>query len=183
MKQTAFKKMYDEFRPTSRSFSENDWDAALNSWAPYRNLIRDNLPLDRWLKNETDGYLPDYLDTKEQKFGHARIGNYEQVMIYQYTGSDRTRRGKYRSAYANKDAHKVFDTVNDIENDYNNHIQKLLKKLVEARSDQDVYSIETDEDYKQFSCKQILRKITVLMSLEDSSPYNTNLCGFITMVR
>ncbi len=178
MKQAAFKKMYDEFRSsTSRSFSEDDWDKALNSWGEYRDLIKNNLPIDRWLKNEKNekneknGYLPDFLDTKEQKFGHARIGNYEQVMIYRYTGSDKTRNGKYRNAYANKDAHKVFDTVKDIENDYNNHIQKLLKKLVEARSDQDVYSIETDEDYKQFSCKQILRKITVLMSLEDSSPY------------
>ena len=82
MNQEDFKKLYEKFTPTVRSFSTEEWDKALADWASYRKLIPDGLPIGRWLKNDVDGYLPDFLDTKEQKFGHARIGNYDQVMIY-----------------------------------------------------------------------------------------------------
>lgn len=89
MDRNSFKKMYDDFNASSETgyFKIEDWRSALTSWQPFYDEITsaDGLSLDRWLKNST-GYLPDYLDTKEQKFGHARIGNYDQVMIYQFTG-------------------------------------------------------------------------------------------------
>ena len=110
MNKDEFKKLYSKFKPT-RAFSAAEWDAALSTWEPYYSLIvsPDGLPLDRWLKNEKDGYLPDYLDTKEQKFGHPRIGNYNQVMIYRYTGSDKKKKDKYINCY--KDKKVCFDDI------------------------------------------------------------------------
>ena len=91
MKKEDFEDLYKKFSGTFRSFTEDEWDEAISRWNQYCDLIKNGLPIDRWLRNTEKGYLPDFLDTKEQRFGHARIGNYEQVMIYQYTGTDEAR--------------------------------------------------------------------------------------------
>ena len=113
MKPERFKHLFDRFQETTRAFSEEDWDNAVKAWDEYYQLIKKGLPLKRWIKNEQEGYLPDFLDTKEQRFGHARIGNYEQVMIYKYTGTDKKRENKYRSVYQSPDAYKCFDNESD----------------------------------------------------------------------
>lgn len=98
MNRIEFKKMYDSFNANSEIgyFNDNDWDKSVSQWEPfYKEIVSVNgLELGRWVKNSA-GYLPDFLDTKEQKFGHARIGNYDQVMIYQFTGgNDASRKNK-----------------------------------------------------------------------------------------
>lgn len=178
MEQLEFKQLYDRFKPAG-AFSTTEWDIALDSWKPFYDEIISvgGLPIDKWLKNPS-GYLPDFLDTKEQKFGHARIGNYEQVMIYQYTGTDSRRHGKYRDAYANKDAHACVDRVDDVKTNYQSHIQNLLKSIASAADIDAIYAIEKGTDYENFSCKQILRKITILCSLMDASPYKHEFTWF-----
>ena len=178
MEQHEFKQLYDRFNPVG-AFSATEWDIALDNWKPfYDDIIGvDGLPIEKWIKNP-GGYLPDFLDTKEQKFGHARIGNYEQVMIYQYTGTDGRRHGKYRDAYANKDAHACVEHIDDVKINYQNHIQSLLKKIASAADTDAIYAIERDADYEGFSCKQILRKITILCSLMEGSSYKHEFTWF-----
>ena len=169
MNEQEFKSLYAKFEYTSRSFSEDKWGEALEDWIKYRDLIKmpGGLPIDRWLRNE-HGYLPDFLDTKEQKFGHARIGNYEQVMIYQYTGKDVTRSGKYRDVYKDDDASHTFETIEEIQDDYSEKICSLLNKIVSVETTDGVYELEKSTDYEKFTCKQILRKMIVLTFLEKS---------------
>ena len=170
MNQEEFRKLYDKFTPSNRSFSVKEWDDALTAWRKYRELIEspDGLPIDRWLKNDEQGYLPDFLDTKEQKFGHARIGNYDQVMIYKFTGKKDERENKYIDFYKkNNDTH-VFDDKEEIVDDYNNKIRPLLSEIVSRNSLVEIYNLENSTNFQEFSCKQILRKMIVLSWLEES---------------
>lgn len=171
--------MYDAFNASSETgyFKIEDWRSALASWQPFYDEITstDGLSLDRWLKNSA-GYLPDYLDTKEQKFGHARIGNYDQVMIYQFTGwNDPPRKGKYTNIYTNN---KLIENQNDLQSDYDSKIKCLLKLIASASSLDKVYKAENDTNYKNFSCKAILRKISILCSLMPTSPYKNQFMWF-----
>ena len=179
MERAEFKKLFDNFNPVGKTghFTSEDWAQAIQKWTPYYNKIVNGLSIDDWLKN-SEGYLPDFLDTKEQKFGHARIGNYEQVMIYQYTGSDANRKNKYRDRYANPDASKVTDDRNALQMNYNNRICNLLREIATAQTLDEIIAIEQDQNYKDFACKQILRKITILISLMDNSPYSNYFMWF-----
>lgn len=174
MKKLEFARIFDTYKATN-AFTVAEWDTALQNWEPFYNAIisADGLPIDQWLKNP-DGYLPDFLDTKEQKFGHARIGNYDQVMIYQYTGKDSDRFGKYIDIYTGK----IHDNKTDIETNYITYIQSLLKDIANASSVDEIYAIEKSEKYKNFTCKQILRKITILCSLMNGSPYSHEFTWF-----
>ena len=168
MEKKEFKELWDKL-PSDYADKNGDkrWKEALDDWEEYREQIINDLPLDKWLKNK-DGYLPDFLDTKEKFFGHARIGNYEQAMIYQYTGKEASREGKYYDFY-NKA--KYIEDKNDVEKDYCDNIQSLLKDLVDADSLDEIRDLEKSESYRTFKCKQILRKITVLESIRDNCKY------------
>lgn len=179
MDRNSFKKMYDAFNESSEAgyFKIEDWRNALASWQPFYDEITstDGLSLDRWLKNSA-GYLPDYLDTKEKKFGHARIGNYDQVMIYQFTGeNDPSRKDKYTNIYTKN---KLIENKNDLQSDYDSKIKCLLKLIASASSLDKVYEAENDTNYKNFSCKAILRKISILCSLMPTSPYKNQFMWF-----
>ena len=173
MNKDEFKSMFDKFNANSEFgyFDEKAWDDSVKKWKTYYDEIvsPDGLQLDRWLKND-NGYLPDFLDTKEQKFGHSRIGNYDQVMIYQYTGiKDASRKNKYTNVYAQNN--KMIENKSELENDYDTNIKCLLKEIASAKELGDIYKIEKEETYKNFSCKAILRKISILCSVMDDSPY------------
>lgn len=172
--------MYDAFNASSETgyFKVEDWKRALTSWQPFYDEITsaDGLSLDRWLRNSSAGYLPDYLDTKEQKFGHARIGNYDQVMIYQFTGwNDLSRQEKYTNIYAKN---KLIENKSDLQSDYDSKIKCLLKLIASAKTLNEVYKAENDSNYKNFSCKAILRKISILCSLMPTSPYKNQFMWF-----
>ncbi len=175
--------MYDAFNASSETgyFKVEDWDNALTSWQPFYNEIisTNGLSIDRWLRN-SDGYLPDYLDTKEKKFGHARIGNYDQVMIYQFTGkNDPSRKDKYTNIYAENNAkNKLIENKDDLLNDYDSKIKCLLRLIASANTLDKVYEAENDPNYKNFSCKVILRKISILCSLMPESPYKNQFMWF-----
>ncbi len=173
MEREEFLNAYLNFEGTNRRFSESDWVDALNNWEKYYEMIisDEGLPFDRWIKNEKYGYLPDFLDTKEQRFGHARIGNYEYVMVYQYTGSDKKRKAKYRSAYSSSDRYDCKENASDVEPDYVEHIKPLIRQIVSASTIDEVYETEKSPEYIKFTCKSILRKISILNSVRDESPY------------
>lgn len=179
MDEKEFRDLYNEFNPkeTNISFTVVEWDNAIRDWEEYRELIisNDGLPIDRWLKNDK-GYLPDFLDTKEKKFGHARIGNYEQVMIYKYTGPGE-HRGKYYDNYIN-DKNKWLENIDDLNDDYNNNIKKLIKKIVDAKEPSKIYEVEYSGEYDSFKNKQILRKITILESAREVSNYKNQFMWF-----
>lgn len=174
MKKSEFERIFNTYKATN-AFSVAEWDMALDNWKSYYDTIisETSLPIERWLKND-EGYLPDFLDTKEQKFGHARIGNYDQVMIYKYTGKDSERYGKYIDIYTRKS----YDNQSDVENNYVNWIQSLLNDIVNAKSVDDIYILEKSEKYDKFTCKQILRKITILCSLMEDSFYKHEFTWF-----
>ena len=171
MTQKEFKDQFDMYIP-SNAFTVAEWDAALKSWQPYYDAMSSSagLPIDKWLYN-TSGYLPDFLDTKEQKFGHSRIGNYDHVMIYQFLdtqGNDPGRKGKYTDMYVRN---KAVATVADLQDNYEKNIQDLLRKITTAKTLSDIYAVENSSEYVRFSCKTILRKITILCSVMPGSAY------------
>lgn len=176
MNKDEFKSMFDKFNANSEAgyFDEGAWDASVKNWKTYYDEIvsPDGLQLDRWLKND-NGYLPDFLDTKEQNFGHSRIGNYDQVMIYQYTGDDKKRKNKYTNIYdEDKESHnKEIENISELESYYDTKIKCLLKDIASAKQLDDIYKIEKEENYIKFRSKAILRKISILCSVMDNSPY------------
>lgn len=178
MNKDEFKSMFDKFNAQSEAvyFDEAAWDDSVKKWKTYYDEIvsTDGLQLDRWLKNDK-GYLPDFLDTKEQKFGHSRIGNYEYVMIYQYTGDDKKRKNKYTNIYAQN---KEIGEKTELKEDYDKKIKCLLKDIASAEKLDDIYKIEKEDNYKNFSSKAILRKISILCSVMDASPYKHEFMWF-----
>lgn len=178
MNKDEFKSMFDKFNAHSEAvyFDEAAWNDSVKKWKTYYDEIvsPDGLQLDRWLKND-NGYLPDFLDTKEQTFGHSRIGNYEQVMIYQYTGDDKKRKNKYTNIYAEN---KEIGKKTELEEDYDKKIKCLLKDIASAKQLDDIYEIEKKDNYKNFSSKAILRKISILCSVMDDSPYKHEFMWF-----
>ena len=161
MNKEEFNNLFAKYNvPNSESFTDNGWDESLDEWKSYYESIisEDGLLLGKWLKNDS-GYLPDFLDTKEKVFGHARIGNYDQVMIYKYTGTDGERKDNFINIYRKNDPSKfICGSDSEIEDDYNDNIKDLLRKIVEASSLDDVYNAENLPKYEKFSNKQILRK-------------------------
>lgn len=176
MTNQEFKQLFDTFNPRVKKevfFESSEWQPIIDDWeVGFYTLIRNGLPINKWLREPNGEYLPNYLDVGEKRFGHARIGNYEQVMIYQYTGTDAKRKNKYRNAYRNTDANATIDTITqEIEDDYNTNIRDLIQALANATTLDDIFALEEDNRYKAFSCKQILRKISVLCSLLSTSSY------------
>lgn len=165
MTENDLKDLYEGFKKEHKINKSVIWDDQLKKWEPFYKEITEGLKFERWMKNDEEGYLPDFLDTKEKFFGHARIGNYDQVMIYKYSGKDKNRQGQYFDKYQKNSTYKE----EDVKKDYEKNIQPLLKEIVDAKSLDDIYKAEISDNYKNFSCKQILRKITILMSVMDDN--------------
>lgn len=174
MDKKTFKDKYDAFKPTSeRRFDKSKCNEILEKWKEYIRLIENGFPIDSWLKNE-DGYLPEFLEADTSIFGRSRIGNYNHIMIYQFTGTDESRKNMYIDRYENINSYDK----KDIEPDYINHIQKLLMYIVSAKTLNDVFAVEKNVEYVNFSNKQILRKITILMSLLGDCEYYNQFMWF-----
>ena len=60
---------------------------------------------------------------------------------------------------------KLIENKSDLQNDYNSKIKCLLKLIVSANTLDKVDEAENAPNYKNFSCKAILRKISILCSL------------------
>lgn len=169
MKQEIFKELYDKF---DDQFQIADYQKNLTYWKNYVDGLGDieEFPIDKWIKqNENDKtYLPSYLEHQEKLFGHARPGlSSNGYMIYKHS------KGGFYDGYQKKD--KFFDDISKIENDYNSNISKLIMKLIHAASLEEIYEIEKSYEYIKFSGKQLLRKISVLMSMLETSNYKYEL--------
>ena len=169
MKQEIFKELYDKF---DDKFQIADYQENLSYWKKYVDELGDieEFPIDKWIKqNENDKtYLPSYLEHQEKLFGHARPGlSSNGYMIYKHS------KGGFYDGYQKKD--KFFDDISKIENDYNSNISKLIMKLIHAASLEEIYEIEKSDEYIKFSGKQLLRKISVLMSMLETSNYKYEL--------
>lgn len=173
MKQEKFKELFDKFEVPKwmESFKKNEWDCQKEEWESFHWSIvsEEGLPIERWVKSNDSNYLPEYLESKKNRFGRARIGNFTQAMIYKNTGKDPNKNGKYFNAYYYK-KDQPFDKIEDVEEDYKKHIQTLLKKICNAKTLAEVYDIENDDEYRNFKNKQILRKISILESVRNDAP-------------
>lgn len=174
MKQETFKELYDKF---DAIFKIEDYEENLSYWKNYVDELGDieEFPIEKWLKqNESDKtYLPSYLEHQEKLFGHARPGlSSNGYMIYKHS------KGQFYDGYQKKN--KFFDDISEIENDYKSNISKLIMKLIHADSLEEIYEIEKSDEYKNFSGKQLLRKISVLMSMLETSNYKN---GFTWIYR
>lgn len=174
MKQETFKELYDKF---DAIFKIEDYEENLSYWKNYVDELGDieEFPIEKWLKqNESDKtYLPSYLEHQEKLFGHARPGlSSNGYMIYKHS------KGQFYDGYQKKN--KFFDDSSEIENDYKSNISKLIMKLIHADSLEEIYEIEKSDEYKNFSGKQLLRKISVLMSMLETSNYKN---GFTWIYR
>jgi len=177
---------------------EGIWENQIKKWKNYYNAIisDDGLPFKKWVKsgddeddeiednnedNENDekdeevddGYLPDFLEKKEKLFGHARGGgSMESSMIYYNTGNIDGKKNKYYDAYSeDSDSENThyFASREVVERDYNDHIKPLLKKIVGAKTLTELYEVEANKEYDRFSGKQLLRKISILISCDDDT--------------
>lgn len=113
------------------------------------------------------------MEHQEKLFGHARPGlSSNGYMIYKHS------KGQFYDGYQKKN--KFFDDISEIKNDYKSNISKLIMKLIHADSLEEIYEIEKSDEYKNFSGKQLLRKISVLMSMLETSNYKN---GFTWIYR
>ena len=163
MRQKIFKELYDKF---SASFKIEEYKATREYWKNYIDELGDiqEFPIEKWIKQSNDDktYLPSYLEHQEKLYGHARPGlSSRGYMIYKHSN------GKFYDDYQRE----FYNEENDIKGDYQKYISKLIMQLICAESIEEIYRLEQTDDYKAFSGKQLLRKISVLMSLLDTSPY------------
>lgn len=169
MKQEIFKELYDKF---DDQFQIADYQKNLTYWKKYVDELEniEEFPIDKWIKQDEDDktYLPCYLEHQEKLFGHARPGlSSNGYMIYKHSN------GKFYNGYQKNN--KFFEDIKDIKNDYNSNISKLIMKLIHANSLEEIYEIEKSDEYQKFSGKQLLRKISVLMSMIATKDYKYEL--------
>lgn len=176
MDKQEFKDLFERFEE-QWGFKKEAFDNRLSIWQGFADeIISENgLPFDRWLKeNEGEEYLTGFIDGLHM-CGRSRVGDFEQVMIYKNSGN---RSGQYYDRYIdpsvkiNKKDGKYKDTLYTTDRQpvlehYNEHIVPLLKKIVGATTLEELYECEQDEEYKNFSAKQVLRRITQLISFSE----------------
>ncbi len=167
MKQETFKNLYKQFNVI---FKTSDYEDNLSYWKKYVEELGDvkEFPIDKWLKHDKSDktYLPSYLEHQEKLFGHARPGlSSNGYMIYQHSN------GKYYDGYQKDNKFFDDDDISKIKADYESNISELIMKLIHADSLKAIYEIEKSDEYKKFSGKQLLRKISVLMSMLNTSNY------------
>ena len=174
MLEREFRELYNSFQSKWKT-KEAEWNNTIALWKNYyREIISENgLPFEKWIKGEN--YLPNFID-RTTICGRARIGDYEQVMIYCNSTQNDKRNGKYFDRYIdlnvaiNKRSKSYQDILyvekedERVKNDYNSHIKPLLKRIAQIRTFNDLYNLEEENEYKNFSAKQILRKMTQFVS-------------------
>ncbi len=169
MEKEEFVKLFVWYGKESKISRKEDYSKILDAWEEYIKYIKDDLPIEKWIKTNNQNYLPRFLERDSKCFGSSRPGSSEQLMIYKYTGKDKDKQEKYYDGYNNGYfEEKHYD---DVQKSFEDNIQGLLKDLVNATNLEEVYKLEKEEKYKKFIAQQILRKISVLMSLIDESKY------------
>lgn len=165
MRKEIFKELYDKFKV---NINLKEYENNRKDWEKYIDELGkiSEFPIEKWIKqNDQDKrYLPSYLEHQEKLYGHARPGgSSEGYMIYKNSN------GKYFDGY--KKDNKYNYEEDDIKNDYQEYISKLIMQLINADDIEKIYELEKTDEYEAFSGKQLLRKISVLMSLLDDSEY------------
>ena len=189
MQQRTFKTLFDDFKEQWSGNSDTKRTELVTSWSEFEQLILSEagLPFDRWVKPNSGmvtTYLPAFIDGL-RAFGRARIGNYEQVMIYRNTGSNEDLQNKCYDAYlkngnetAKRDRGSLYETdISKATEDFKHHIVPLLREVAKARTWDDVFQCESSDDYKSFSAKQVLRRMTQLVSFShhEDCAYNDEI--------
>ena len=179
------KKQFKAFEAGYKDFDNKTWDDVLNDWKEtfYNKIVgeENKFGIEDWIKqnNNDKKYLPNFLDN-DRLFGRARIGNFDQVMIYKYGQRNNSKDNKYIDIYAKKEkgtnakeSDYCFNEENEtVKKDFEDKIKALIKDICEAETLDQLVDVEKSDLYKNFTNKQILRKIVVLNSLLDDSPLN-----------
>jgi len=172
MNKEEFKALYDAYNaPAFDEKAKNAWDTSINKW---NNILKkcfqdkDGPELEDWVKSEEKDkekdYIPYFLETGEKFFGHAKPGTMQGCMIYKKAKDD-----KIYDGYDKTDKDSIEDEK--LKEHYNTNIKPLLKNIVGAKTLKDVYDVEKSDLYANFKAKQMLRKITILMSLTENNQY------------
>ena len=178
MNKEEFKALYDAynapaFDEKAWQTSMDNWNKQLEKWKTYDGSIVDGPELKDWVKENTNDmdYLPYFLETGEKFFGHAKPGTMQGCMIYkiQNDKNNNERVGKIYDGYDKIDKDNIEDEK--LKEHYNNNIKPLLKDIVNAEDLESVFNLENKTKYNNFKGKQILRKITILMSLTEDCKY------------
>ena len=171
MNKEEFKALYDAynapaFDEKAWQTSMDNWNKQLEKWKTYDGSIVDGPELKDWVKENTNDmdYLPYFLETGEKFFGHAKPGTMQGCMIYKKAKDD-----KIYDGYDKTDKDSIEDEK--LKEHYNTNIKPLLKNIVGAKTLKDVYDVEKSDLYANFKAKQMLRKITILMSLTENNQY------------
>lgn len=182
MKKDDFMAIYNEFK-SKWQVGQTDVQGTKDVWDVYKNRIIGGLPFETdadvsWVKSSDNDncYLPRFID-QMKLFGRARIGNFEQVMIYKNTGKG-VKNGQYFDGYINITSKKsrYSNDKQQAEKDYGENVKKLLEKIVGAKTIGDLYEVEQSDRYKGFRAKQFLRKLSVLNSVfNDDVDYKNQL--------
>lgn len=194
MTKEDFKNLYNKFTCSWPIPDEKYFDDFSKEWGEYSKIIisPSGLSFDKtngeersWIKSsEKDSdYLPRFIE-RNKIFGSARVGRSEQYMIYRNWGE---KKGKYYDAYMgeSKQIDRYFDEndkgkITSAGENYKDKIQSLLKKIVESIDIQCLAKIERENVlWREFSSKQILRKMAVLNSVFNKNFIENNFLLWI----
>lgn len=162
------------------SVDEEDLKTKLNEWKEYKVKIHgNNLTLDEYTniksKMEKDSagqsgitsYLTNFLERETICFGYSKGGDSHQYMISRNAKDDK------ETYYVKnlKDGHEIGKTIDKDKADkvFKDELLPLLEQIVDCNSIDELKKLESDGTYKNYTAKQVLRKMVVLNSLLDDA--------------
>lgn len=172
-----FRDLFEKFKQEWPGYDKDEATGCLTQWNDYAAKILDvhnSLQLTEYtnIKTLNSKYLCNFLERQTKQFGSSRPGSSHQYMVKKNSKGD-----KYYIKYGPKNEVKDADE-NKAKEEYERNILPLLKKIVNAKTMENIVALEKDEQFEHFEASQILRKMVVL-----NNGYGELLFGFFYVDR
>ncbi len=170
-----FRELFKKFKQDWTGYNETDANGCLTQWKEYAEKISGNtLLLTDYtnIKTQNPKYLCNFLERQTKQFGSSRPGSSHQYMVKKNSKGD-----KYYIKYGPKNEVDEADEQKADE-EYKRSILPLLKKIVDAKTMEEIVALEKSEQFEHFEASQILRKMVVL-----NNGYSELLFGFFYVDR
>lgn len=170
-----FRDLFDKFKLDWSGYNKEEAEECLTQWKEYAEKISGNtLQLTDYtnIKTQNAKYLCNFLERQTKQFGSSRPGSSHQYMVKKNSKGD-----KYYIKYGPKNEVDEADEQKADE-EYKHNILPLLKKIVDAKTIENIAALEKSEQFEHFEASQILRKMVVL-----NNGYGEILFGFFYVDR